>query len=380
MKITDIKTYVVEAHRRNWVFLEVETDEGLVGLGECTLEGFAKTEVACVEDYKRLLIGRNPMEIEAIWDDLYRRKFWRQDIISCTALSGIEIALWDIKGKALNVPVYELLGGACREYVRVYGNYWFMNKKMGKMSVGEYAEAAARAVENGWDALKWSPFGYPAYICTREQEHVIEECVRRVREAVGPNVELMCDAHARFNLATATSIARRLEPYNLLFFEEPIPCENVDALAELHRRTRTPLATGEHIATHYQFREILEKYAVDIIQPDLQQTGGLMVGKKIAAMAQAYYMNIIPHNCKGPVSTCAHAHFCLSTPNAQMLEYIIVPDRQDVLVEPFLPKDGKLYLSRKPGLGIELNHKALSKYPYEPRDLDHFNPEREITL
>lgn len=380
MKITDIKTYHVEANRRIWVFLEVETDEGVVGLGEASLEGFEKAICVCIEEFKRLLIGKNPMQIEQIWEDMYRRKFWRQDLMIMTALSGIEIACWDIKGKVLGVPIYELFGGPCRDRVPCYGNYWFMKTKMGPTSVEDYARSAEAAVANGWTALKWSPFGYPAHTMTPEQEDIAVECVRRVREAVGPSIRLMVDSHGRFNLPQAKRLARRFEPYDLFFFEEPIPPENVDAFVELKNSTRTPIAAGERLVARYQFREVLEKFAVTYLQPDVLHTGGISETRKIAAMAEAYFTPIIPHNPNGPVATAATVHVGASVPNFMMLEYIPVPTRQEVLMEPFEPRNGYFELPKKPGLGLELNHKNLSKYPYEPKDLDHYNPVREIML
>lgn len=380
MKITDIKTYLVEAVRRCWVFVEVETDEGVVGLGEASLEGFEKTMVYAVDDFKRLLVGQNPLEIERLWEDLYRRKFWRQDVLITTALSGIEIALWDIKGKVLGVPIYELFGGPCQPSIKTYGNYWFMKSKMGPTTVDDYAKSAAAAVEKGWKALKWSPFGYPAHNVTPEQEHIIVECVRRVREAVGPQIDLMVDAHCRFNLPTATRLARKFEEFDLLFFEEPLPPENIDAYVELKRSTRTPLATGEHLVGRYQFRELLAKFAVSYIQPDTLHCGGIAETRKIAAMAEAFYTPVIPHNPNGPVSTAAMVHVGASVPNFAMLEYIAVPDRMSVIKEPLEMKDGAFLLPTKPGLGIELNHEEVKKFPYEPKDLDHYLPVREILL
>ncbi len=380
MKITDIKTYYVEAVRRCWVFLEVETDEGVVGVGEASLEGFEKTIGTAVEDFKRLLIGENPLEIERVWEDMYRRKFWRQDLLITTVLSGIEIACWDIKGKVLGVPVYELFGGPCRDKVPCYGNYWFMKTKMGPTTVDDYAKSAANAVANGWKALKWSPFGYPAHTMTAEQENIAVECVRRVREAVGPNIRLMLDAHGRFNLPQAMRLARRFEEFDLFFFEEALPPENVDAFVELKRSTRTPLATGERLVARYQFRDVLSKFAVNYIQPDTLHCGGIAETRKIAAMAEAYFTPVIPHNPNGPVATAAMVHVGASIPNFLMLEYIPVPQRADVLMEPFAPHDGYFDLPKKPGLGVELNHKNINKYPYEPKDLDHYLPVREILL
>ena len=376
MKIVDIKTYVVQAVRRNWVFLEVETDEGIKGVGEVSTTGFARTMEALIWDFKRLLVDQNPLEIEKLWEYLYRRKFWRQDLLVCTALSGIEMALWDIKGKTLGVPVYSLFGGPTRDRVKSYANYWFMGAK----TVNDYAEMAKVAVEKGYKALKWSPFGSSAHSVTNDELEIIETCVRKVREAVGPKIDLLMDAHGRFNLPTAKRVLRALEPYNPYFVEEPLPPENVDALVELKRSTRVPLATGERLVTRYQFRELLEKFAVDYIQPDTLHCGGIAETRKIAAMAEAYYTPLCPHNPGGPVSTAAMVHMAATIPNFQVLEFIHVPGRENILVEPLVWKDGYFELPTKPGLGVELNYEAMKEFPYDPRDLDHYAPVRNIRL
>jgi galactonate dehydratase len=382
MKITDIKTYVVEAVRRNWIFLEVETDAGITGLGEITMEMLDKGVLGAVEDYKRLVLGTDPLAIEWQIDYLVRNKFWRGDTLSTTVLSGIEIALWDIKGKALGVPVYSLLGGPVRDRVKAYGNYWFLGptRKDYAKTVDQYARKAAEAVERGWEALKWSPFGSAAYEVTLQQEKVMVECVRRVREAVGDRAHLLLDAHGRFNLPTAMRITRQLEEYRPFFLEEPLPPENVDAMAELKRSTTVPLATGERLITRFQFREVLTKFAVNYLQPDVIHCGGIAEMKKIAAMAEAFYIPLAPHNPCGPVATAAAIHVAASIPNFVILEYISVPEREEVLVEPLELKNGYFNLPKKPGLGVELNKKALAKFPYKDREWDHFSPVRDISL
>ena len=380
MKITNIKTYLVEAHRRNWVFIEVLTDVGVVGIGEATIEPFEKTMVTLIEDYKRTVIGKDPRSIEFLWEDRYRGQFLRSDLLVNVALSAIEIACWDIKGKLLGVPCYELFGGPCRETVPCYGNYWFMKTKMGPTRVSEYAESAARAVEKGFKALKWSPFGYAAHSMTKEQENITVECVRQVRDAVGPDINLMVDAHGRFDLPQARHLAQRFEEFDLLFFEEPLPPENLDAYVELKRSTKTPIATGERYVARFQFRELLEKYCCDYIQPDAIYTGGMNELRKIAMMAETYYCPVVPHNCNGPVCTAASIHAAACMPNFLMLEYIPVPEREDVLVEPLVLKNGEFELPKKPGLGIELNKKVFKNYIFQPCDLDHFTPAREIFL
>jgi galactonate dehydratase len=371
MKITDIKVYSVEAVRRNWTFIEVETDKGITGLGEITLEMFDTGVAAAVEDYRRLLIGENPLEIERLYDHLVRNKFWRGGTLITTVLSGIDIAL-----------VYALLGGPVRRTVKAYGNYWFLGKTKDDYArtVDDYARAAARAVDAGWQALKWSPFGACAYTATIEEERVIVECVKRVREAVGDRADLLLDAHGRFNLPTIKRIARKLEPYEPFFIEEPIPPENIAAFVELKRSTRVPLATGERLITKFQFRDFLHEYAVDYIQPDIIHTGGITEMKKIAAMAEAYYVPMIPHNPNGPVSTAATIHLAASIPNFMLTEYIELPEREDVLVEPLVLKNGEFELPTKPGLGIELNKKVFKKYPPQEREWDHYKAVRNIRM
>ncbi|MBN9078913.1 MAG: hypothetical protein BGN87_01780 [Rhizobiales bacterium 65-79] len=382
MKVTDIKTYVVEAVRRNWIFIEVETDAGITGLGEATLEMFDKAILGAIEDYKRLVVGTDPRATEWQYDYLTRNKFWRGDTISSTVLSALDMAFWDIKGKEFGVPVYKLLGGPTRKTVPAYGNYWFLGKTREDYarSVGQYAEKAAQAVERGWGALKWSPFGSAAYDVTSEQEHIIVECVKQVREAVGDNVHLLLDAHGRFNLPTATRIARRLEEYRPFFFEEPIPPENIDSMAELRHSTTVPIATGERLIGRQGFRELLAKFAADFIQPDVVHCGGISEMRKIAALAETYYIPLIPHNPCGPVGTAAAIHVGASIPNFTLLEYIQIPERDEVVVEPLELINGEFTLPTKPGLGIELNKKVLSKYPYKDREWDHYSPVRDLVL
>ena len=382
MKITDIRVYSVEAVRRNWIFIEVETDSEITGLGEITLEMFDTGVAAAVQDYKRILIGENPLEIEHLYDHMTRNKFWRTDTLSTTVLSGIDIALWDIKGKDLGVPIYQLLGGPVRETVRAYGNYWFLSRTRDDYArtVDDYAEAAARAVEEGWDALKWSPFGSCAYTATIEQERIIIECVKRVREAVGDSADLLLDAHGRFNLPTIRRIARKLEPYEPFFIEEPIPPENIQAMIDLKNSTRVPLATGERLITKHEFLPLLSGFAVDYIQPDIIHTGGITEMKKIAALAEAFYIPMIPHNPNGPVATAATIHVAASIPNFMMTEYIHLPEREDILVEPLVLRNGQFELPTKPGLGIELNKKVFDRYPAQVREWDHYKPVRDIKM
>ena len=396
MKITDVKALhlrlpVVEEiadGTQDCLIVKIETDSGLVGLGEIVSGSYVARAVIEAprsapfrHGLAEILIGMDPLDTDSAFNAMTEGTYWYgPGGVARHAISGIDMALWDIKGKVLGVPCYELFGGPVRRSVPAYGNYWFMKTRMGKTSVGEYAESAARAVENGFRALKWSPFGYAAHSMTPEQEHVTFECVRQVREAVGPDVWLMVDAHGRFDLPQARRLAKGFEEYNLYFFEEPLPPENLDAFVELKRSTTTPIATGERYVARHQFRDLLEKYACDYIQPDAIYTGGMNELRKIAMMAETYYCPVIPHNCNGPVCTAATIHASACMPNFRIMEYIPVPERVDVIVEPLVIKNGAFELPTKPGLGVELNKEVFDRYVYKPRDLDHFKEEREIVL
>jgi len=382
MKITDIKTYLVDAVRRNWFFLEIETDSGIVGVGEASSLGLDKPVAGAIDLFKELLIGKNPLEIEKLWEMLVRSKFWRGDFALMIAFGGVEMALWDIKGKHLGVPIYSLFGGPCRDSVRAYGNYWFLGDSPEDYpkTIDDYAKKAALAVEKGWDALKWDAFGSFSYNLTPREENIIVESVKRVREAVGDNADLLLDAHRRFNLPTAIRIARRLAEYRPFFIEEPIPPENIDALVEFKRLAGVPVATGEMLVTHYQYRQLLNKFATDYIQPDVVYCGGISEIRKIAVMAEACYIPVIMHNANGPVATAATIQAAASIPNFLMTEYFIVPGREEILQEPLELVDGNFALPTKPGLGVELNKKAFQKFPYRTKLPDHGSKARDLQL
>ena len=300
-------------------FIEVETDEGVTGLGEATIEPFERTMVTLIEDYKRTVIGKDPSAIEYLWEDRYRGQFLRSDLLVNVALSAIEIACWDIKGKVLGVPCYELFGGPCRETVPFYGNYWFMKTRMGSTSVGEYAESAARAVENGFRALKWSPFGYVAHSMTPEQEHVTLECVRRVREAVGPDIQICFDMHTRLDTAHAVAFCKAVEPYRPFFIEDPLRSENTSSYRTLARHTSLPIAAGEQWASKWPFREVIEEELINYARIDLCIVGGITEALKITHWAETHYIDIVPHNPLGPVSAAACVALCMASTNVCLL-------------------------------------------------------------
>lgn len=363
MKITNVKVHAVKG--RHWprfpmVFVEIETDAngGLVGLGESLL--YKSTGVIeSLNQVSEYLMGKDPFQIELHWETLYRRG------VNPAALSGIETALWDIVGQACGQPIYNLLGGKCRDRVRVYVDGFFRGAQY-----EEYAQKAIEAVQQGFNALKMDvdepiPMAnrFNRQISAADLRHMAQ-MVESVRTAVGPDIDLAIDAHGAFDVAAAIRLGEALEPYKLMWIEDPIPMENMVALAKVAEATTTPICTGELLTTRYQFRELFERQAADLIMPDLARTGGILEMKKIASSADTYYIPIAPHNMVGPVATIASAHVCLCVPNFLVLEYQLgdVPYIDDLLSSPMPIRDGHLELSDAPGLGVKLNHAAIEKY------------------
>jgi len=364
IKITDIKSFLVGAGGRNWVFVKVETDQGIHGIGEAYSCGPDEATVAALNDFKRWLVGQEPRHIEHLWATMYNFTRFPGGLVVLAAMSGIEHALWDIAGKAAGLPVYMLLGGKCREKIRVY-------QSIGGGTPQEAAESARRLVgKYGYTAVKMSPHpprgnALPYNAVTR----AAGDRVRAVREALGPDVDIGVDIHAKFfEVSRAIRVARAIEPYHPMWLEEPIRPENVDVMRKLSEHVNIPLASGECNYTKYEFRDILAAQALDIVQPDVCLCGGLLEMKKIAAMAEAHYVVVAPHNPMGPVATTVNVHFATATPNFFILEYH--PDdagaRRDVLKEPLMVKDGYIPVPNKPGFGIELNEEAFKHYPPKP--------------
>ncbi len=364
IRITDMKSYLVGVGGRNLVFVKVETDQGIHGIGEAYSCGPDEATVATINDFKRWLVGQDPRNIEHLWATMYNFTRFPGGSVVNAAISGIEHALWDIAGKAAGLPVYMLLGGKCREKVRVY-------QSAGGREPKEVAANAKALVEKyGYTAVKMSPHqpganALPYNTVTR----MAGQRVRAVREALGPDLDIAVDIHAKFfEVVRAIRLAREIEPYYPFWLEEPIRPENVDAMAKLAAHVNIPLASGECNYTKHEFRDILAAQALDIIQPDICICGGLMEMKKIAAMAEAQYVMVAPHNPMGPVATTVNVHFAASTPNFLILEYH--PDdaapRKDLLKEPLMVKDGYIPVPNKPGLGIELNEEAFRHYPPKP--------------
>jgi len=346
MKITKLEMFLVKPR---WLFLKIHTDAGITGLGEPITEGRALTCKTAVEEVAPYLIGKDPRAVVHHWQAIYRHAFYRGGPILTSALSGIDQALWDIKGKALGVPVYELLGGPTRNRVRVYAH-------------ARSPEAVKAAVARGFTAFKtgparldgkWAKFvESPAYVAN------VAEKFAELRAAAGPKSDIGIDFHGAISPATAKLLIKALEPHQPMFVEEPVQCQNVDVMAEIARGTHLPIATGERIFTKWGFREILEKKAAVILQPDLCHAGGITEGRLIAGMAEAYYASIAPHNPLGPISLAAGIQLAASIPNFLCQEQVSLGD--GYLKQPFVVRDGHVDVPTAPGLGIELDENLMA--------------------
>ncbi len=375
MKITAVETQVCNARMRNWIFVKVLTDQdGLWGWGEATLEWHTRAVCGAVEDIAQLLIGEDPTRIEHLWQMMYRQHFWHGNgIIRATAISGIDLALWDIVGKIHGVPVHKLLGGPVRDYVRTYchlgGGKMEDFYETSPADASRFADLAQQAVADGFTAFKMMAVPETMPIEGLRPINYAEACVRSVREAVGEDIDVMVDCHARPSPRMGLLFAKALEPYRLYWFEEPCWPESVDGLLEVQNAVATPIATGERLITQHAFRELLEKRACSIIQPDITHCGGISESRRIAAMAEAYRVAMAPHNPQGPVSTAASLEFGLATPSYIICETVTqdVPWRQDVVSEGFTvePKGRIVRPSDQPGLGIEINEAEVKKHAFE---------------
>jgi galactonate dehydratase len=344
LKITKLETFLVQPR---WLFLKVHTNAGITGLGEPILEGRAKTCAEAVKEIEPYLIGKDPRQVVHHWQAIYRHAFYRGGPILTSALSGIDIALWDIKGKALGVPIYELLGGPTRQRVRVYAH-------------AGTPERIKQQLARGFTAFKTGPARRrPArYIETPAAVHYAAQKFGELRKLVGDDVDLAIDFHGAISPATAKLLIKALEPYQPMFVEEPVQCQNHDIMGEIARGTHLPIATGERVFTKWGFREVLEKKAATVLQPDLCHAGGITEVRLIAGMAEAYYASIAPHNPLGPISLAAGVQLAASIPNFLCQEQVSLGE--GYLKKPFTVRDGYLDLPTGPGLGIELDENALA--------------------
>lgn len=389
MKITAIETHVCNARMRNWIFVKILTDQpGLWGWGEATLEWHTRAVTGAIEDLATLLVGEDPTRIEHLWQMMYRQHFWHGNgIVRGTAISGIDIALWDILGKVHGTPCHRLWGGHVRDYVRLYchlgGGRMEDFYDTAPADAGRFGELAQGAVAEGFTAFKSMAVPETMPLEGLKPVRYAEACVAAMRDAVGPDIDIMVDAHARPSPRMGLLFAKALEPYGLFFFEEPCWPETLEGLAEIQRSVATPIASGERLIGLHAFREMAEKRACSVWQPDITHCGGLSEARRIATLAEAYRIPIAPHNPQGPVSTAASLELGFATPGYLICESVHqdVPWRQDVVSEGFqIEEKGRIVRpNTRPGLGIEINEDELRKHPFEQEILQRtFYPDGSV--
>ncbi len=371
IRITKVSTLVVNAEMRNWIFVKVETDQpGLYGWGEASLNWKTRAVTGAVEDLEPLLIGLDPRDIEQVVRILNKHSYYRLGIIGATAISGIEHALWDIFGKSLDLPVWRLLGGQTRDSVRVYTHLGLgdMKSVYETFDRGALREKALAVVEKGYDALKVVFIPYSHYSVDIPSRRHVGQLMKTLRDAVGDKVDIMIDFHGRpATVAGALQYIEELAPYRPMFCEEPVQPGDTQALRMVTERAGCPIASGERLVGYKEFEPLFHQKALHIIQPDLNHTGGILEGKKIAAAAEQAMMGVAPHNPNGPIAGAAALHFDISTPNFVIQEEMsgAVPWYDDVVSTPMRRVGSAWQIPHAPGLGIEINEREAKKHPFK---------------
>ena len=359
LKITGLKTFVLNAGSLNWVFCKIYTNGGLVGLGEGSVASKEATIAQAIQEHERYLVGKDPTDIELLWQGMFRLPRWRGGPVLNSAISAVEIALWDILGQALGVPIYKLLGGAARTRIRMY------------LDVGSTPEAYLRAKELGYTAAKTTPLE-PGENDVVNPTVMVRNAVRKlaaIRQAVGDDFDIAVDAHGRCTTTMAIDFCTHVEDLNLLFVEEPTQIEDLGELALLREKTKTHLATGERSFTKYGFADFCSRHLVDYVQPDVCHAGGILELKKIGTLAETYRVSLAPHNPQSYVSSMASLHVDATTPSAAIQEYTLGHEPWvEELFEGNGPqiKNGYAELPVRPGLGVTLNEKVAAAHPYKP--------------
>jgi galactonate dehydratase len=374
MRITGIHTYIAGNPWKNWLFAKVETDAGIYGIGEGTLNYFAKTIEAAIHELSPLILGMDPFQIEMISQRLIRDIYSEGAQVHMCAVSAIEIACWDIIGKTCNQPLYNLWGGRCQQKLRAYANGWYR----GPRTPESFAEKAKEVARRGYTALKFDPFGSAWRMMGRGDFDLSIDIIRAVRDAVGDSVDLLIEGHSRFNVATAVDLAHKMAPFRPAWFEEPVPHTNTNAMVEVARRSPVPIATGESFSNKQQFADLLKFDAVSIYQPEPLNLGGLFATRKIADMVDAHYGVIAPHSAQGPVCSAACAQLNASLPNFflhEIFDEFNEPWENEIVLNGVHVVDGYIEISERPGLGIDLNIDEILKHPYQQENsLPLFKP------
>ena len=367
MKITKLETFHV---RPRWLFLKISTDEGLTGWGEPALEGQSKIVETTIHHLSKYLIGQNPCDIERLWQQMYRGSFYRGGPAMMSAISGIEQALWDIKGKFHQMPVYEMLGGKVRDKIRVYPHIDGDYPNTGDTSTDKFVECTLKRKKEGFDFIK---LGLPEKLVKfldspKQRDALVDKCCQ-VREAAGRGMDVAIDCHGKLSAPMAIRFCKALEPFEPVFIEEPVLPENVDVMVKIKESTHIPIAAGERRYTKWGFRELVEKQAVSIVQPDCCHAGGMLEVRKIGTMAELYYMGIAPHNPLGPISLAACLQVDAVTPNFVIQEFPCMDNGWDrgvaSLKTPFYVEKGYIRVPGGPGLGIEVDEEFLKQNEYD---------------
>lgn len=378
MKIVSIDTYIAGNPWKNWLFAKVNTDEGIYGIGEGTLNYFAGTVETAIHELKPLVLGMDPFQIEILTQRLIRDVYSDGAQIHMCAVSAIEIACWDIIGKACKQPVYNLWGGRCHQKLRAYANGWYR----GPRTPDSFAEKAREVVRRGYTALKFDPFGNAWRTLSRYEFDLSLAIIHAVREAVGDEVDLLIEAHCRFNAATAIEFSSAMHHLRPMWFEEPVPHTNIAAMVEVARRSAVPVATGESLSTKQQFAELLKHECVSILQPEPLNLGGLFAARKIADMVDAHFGMIAPHSAQGPVCSAACVQLNASIPNFlihEIFDEFNEPWEKQIVTNPVELKDGYIEIPDRPGLGIDLNIDEILRHPYQQENyLPLFKPGWEL--
>lgn len=374
MKITGIEPLVVGAPTpgngrlsdKNYIFVKVHTDAGISGLGEASLGGYTGTILSLLHELEPLLLGEDPTRIEYLVQVMTRQKFWRGGVVKGSAVAGIELALWDILGKSLGVPVYRLFGGPYRRKIRVYVNGW----SGGSSDPAELCDRIDAAAAAGYSAFKFS-VALPSWpVCDPAVTRTIARCAETIREKIGPDALLMFDGHGRYDPESAIAIGRALEPYNLCFFEEPVGQLDEAAMARVAAAVGIPVAAGERLESRWEFRRLFDAGAIRIAQPDLAHCNGFLEAYKIGVLADAFSGFLAPHCPMSPVLTVISAHLDAVSPNFLIQERLFLNDwRNEVILEPLQVRDGFVTLPEKPGWGIELNEELCRRHPKLETDI-----------
>ena len=374
MRITAIETFIAGNPWKNWVFARVSTDEGIYGVGEGTLNYFARTVETAIHELKPLIVGLDPFQVEIITQRLVRDVYSEGGQAHMCAVAAIEIACWDIIGKATGQPIYNLWGGRCHEKLRAYANGWYR----GPRTPESFAEKARVVAGRGYTALKFDPFGAAWRVLSSYDFDLALDIVAALRDAVGPSVDLLIEAHSRFSVAAAIQFAEAVHRYRPAWFEEPVPHTNIAAVVEVARRSPVPVATGESYTSKQQFAELFKHEAVSIVQPEPLNLGGLFTTRIIAGMSDGHYAVVAPHSAQGPICSAACVQLNASIPNFfihEIFDEFNEPWEREIVTRPVEVLDGYIAIPDKPGLGTDLNLEEIRKHPYRQENyLPLFTP------